>query len=287
MERVLQGPGAGHRVLVRNLICRAGRRSSTAIFGFQDRFRALPGDYRDSHEPTSAAALPRRQRQRSHRGRRRGQGIHSGVDAPDRGGLSERRLRGHQQHHRPGPDNSPTNIFGAYLQVIYDENWGHSGNTTMRHNIKTGNQIPVELLAEIDRKTDDGRPSKGRFQFSPYSGVAAPLASCGDIANAGKSRWPSRATAVVQASSKPLTPNLGPATARPALTLNRARAARPAPTSNQRRAKENRHSQASRALRSVKASAAGLIPRSLCVFATCQRSAHLESELSLHELDLR
>jgi hypothetical protein len=40
----------------------------------------------------------------------------------------------------------------------------------IRHNIKTGNQIPSDILAEIDRKVDDGNPVTGVFQFSVYNG---------------------------------------------------------------------------------------------------------------------
>jgi hypothetical protein len=38
------------------------------------------------------------------------------------------------------------------------------------HNIKTGNRIPAELLAEVDRKIDDGLPGSARFELSPYAG---------------------------------------------------------------------------------------------------------------------
>jgi hypothetical protein len=53
--------------------------------------------------------------------------------------------------------------------VVYDNVYG-AGAGAPRHNIKTGNQIPSEILAEIDRKVDDGNPVSGVFQFSTYSG---------------------------------------------------------------------------------------------------------------------
>jgi len=77
----------------------------------------------------------------------------------------------------PAPDNTPTSVFGGYLEIAYDNRWGYSGNTAARHNIKTGNYVPVEVLAEVDQKTDDGKPGSGRFRFSTYAGAGqAPLA---------------------------------------------------------------------------------------------------------------
>jgi hypothetical protein len=40
--------------------------------------------------------------------------------------------------------------------------------------VKTGSQVPVEIIAEVDRKVDDGKPYTGSFQFSNYSEGAAP-----------------------------------------------------------------------------------------------------------------
>jgi hypothetical protein len=46
----------------------------------------------------------------------------------------------------------------------------------LKHNIKSGSQIPVDIVAEMDRKIDDGAPNTGTFQFSRYrgNGAAAP-----------------------------------------------------------------------------------------------------------------
>ncbi|HWI13407.1 MAG TPA: type II secretion system protein, partial [Burkholderiales bacterium] len=52
----------------------------------------------------------------------------------------------------------------------------------VRHNLKTGNQIPADILAEVDRKIDDGNARLGTFRFSGYSasGVAPTEANCHD-----------------------------------------------------------------------------------------------------------
>jgi hypothetical protein len=48
----------------------------------------------------------------------------------------------------------------------------------VRINLKTGPQIPVNILAEIDRKIDDGNALRGTMRFSAYAaGGAAPTAA--------------------------------------------------------------------------------------------------------------
>jgi len=45
-----------------------------------------------------------------------------------------------------------------------------NAGTAPRLNLKTGNQIPAKVLADIDRKVDDGRADNGQFRFSDYDG---------------------------------------------------------------------------------------------------------------------
>ena len=50
----------------------------------------------------------------------------------------------------------------------YDQLYGQ-GNGPPRNSLKTGAQVPVEILAEVDRKIDDGLPYVGAVQFSTYA----------------------------------------------------------------------------------------------------------------------
>jgi hypothetical protein len=67
------------------------------------------------------------------------------------------------------------------MQLAFDAVYSDPAATTTstppkpsaRHNLKTGAQIPVEIVAELDRKVDDGTPYTGAFQFSEYQGGAA------------------------------------------------------------------------------------------------------------------
>jgi hypothetical protein len=64
------------------------------------------------------------------------------------------------------------------LQLENDQQYG-LGAGPLKHNLKTGAQLPVEIVSEVDRKIDDGFPYTGAFQFSTYaaSGATAPVAS--------------------------------------------------------------------------------------------------------------
>ena len=66
--------------------------------------------------------------------------------------------------------NSPKNPYSIYLRIVFDGTYGLNNGGTPRHNLKTGGQIPVNVLIELDRKVDDGKPYKGALQFSTYQG---------------------------------------------------------------------------------------------------------------------
>ena len=59
------------------------------------------------------------------------------------------------------------------MNLVYDANYADGGTAVNKHNLKTGNQVPVEILAEVDRKIDDGNPLQGGFRFSRYTPASA------------------------------------------------------------------------------------------------------------------
>ncbi len=76
------------------------------------------------------------------------------------------------------PASVPQNRFGQHLQLIYDSSY--AGNARDGHNLKTGNDLPAAILAEVDRKIDDGNALRGTFRGSTYSTGAATDAGCWD-----------------------------------------------------------------------------------------------------------
>ena len=106
--------------------------------------------------------------------------------------------------------NSPANVYGGILQLVTDNVYSTATAFTAggaaRHNIKTGNLIPSNVLFEADTKVDDGVPNNGQFRFSPWTaGGAAPAgATCENGAVAIGTPWQTTANAV--------DPNCGAAT---------------------------------------------------------------------------
>jgi hypothetical protein len=143
---------------------------TTAVLAFQDRFQALPGDYREA--PVFIVCTPACVGGN-------GNGRIEEATTPKESILVWSHLAGAgflNASYAAGSatvavsaDNTPQNVAGGYMQVVFDSGWGYSANAVRRHNVKTGNNLPVEALAEIDRKIDDGLPASGRFQFSPYA----------------------------------------------------------------------------------------------------------------------
>jgi prepilin-type N-terminal cleavage/methylation domain-containing protein len=142
-----------------------------AYFGFQERYGALPGDYAQATTYINNTTQNGNGNGRIEEGAPSNEAILAWEHLSSAAFLTG--------SYRYGPAESATstqqNRYGAFQQIVYDGIYG-AGSTatpsTLRHNIKTGPQIPVEILAEADRKIDDGLPNSGGFQFSGHAGGA-------------------------------------------------------------------------------------------------------------------
>jgi len=174
---VLKGQELIQSARVRNLISQQDG-IKAAYFGFLDRYRALPGDYpgaqANANIPNMGGATMGGN----------GDGLIVNI-----GAASEQTLAWMHLSHAgfltgnytmasateaASATNSPTNPYNALLQIVHDNVYGIvTGDpaVTVRPNIKTGNQIPVEILTEIDRKVDDANAGRGTFRFSTYQGA--------------------------------------------------------------------------------------------------------------------
>lgn len=174
---VLRGQELITGARVRNLISQQ-EGIKAAFFGFQDRYQALPGDYASASTNIDCGATPCASGDGNGR-----------IDAPNAGGAHEELVVWNHLSAAgflngsftftvgdavPTDANNPKNPYSVYMQLAYDNNYG-TGTPPTKHNVKTGGQIPVEIIAEVDRKVDDGNPYTGAFQFSIYApGGATP-----------------------------------------------------------------------------------------------------------------
>jgi prepilin-type N-terminal cleavage/methylation domain-containing protein len=174
---VLKGQELIQNARVRNVISQQDG-IKAAYFAFQDRYRGIAGDYTAA---LAAANIPGLAAcpagavcggngdgliqaagneniaawiQLAHAGFVTGN--YSGV--PGGGAIAETAT------------NAPTNPYGGPMQLIFDAVYDSAAGVS-RNNVKTGTGIPSTILAEVDRKIDDGNPTSGEFRFSNFNGA--------------------------------------------------------------------------------------------------------------------
>ena len=144
---------------------------TAAWFSFQDRYRAFPGDYLTAK---ASVNLP---------------GITAGGDGNGRvddedergllwthleaagyltGGYSGTAIADGSEYDCPVTE-CPDNGFGTGMSIFHGAEI--SSSTVAAHELITGEGIPVEVIAELDRKIDDDAPNTGVMQ----SGNSAPF----------------------------------------------------------------------------------------------------------------
>jgi prepilin-type N-terminal cleavage/methylation domain-containing protein len=183
---VLKGQELITGARVRNLIQQQDG-IKAAYFGFLDRYRALPGDYASASTTIAGTST---------NGNANGQIelANTAATVVKEAVLSWEHLskagfiNGSYTYDANGPSDAsnPKNPYAGFMQLVFDGIYGIGITGTplaSRHNLKTGPQVPVEIVAELDRKVDDGTPYTGSFQFSTYdgkTGTAPTIANCVD-----------------------------------------------------------------------------------------------------------
>ena len=181
---ILKGQELVQNAKVRNIADQQNA-IKAAYYAFQDRYRALPGDYvaAGTNIPNVAAAT-------------NGDG-NAQIGVP--GGASNEPV--FAWHHltnagfiscsecaaqaavpgTPTAANSPSNANGGVMTISFDGVYQDAAvPPTSINNLKSGGQIPSNLLAEVDRKIDDGNPQTGAMRFSIFAagGIAPTAATC-------------------------------------------------------------------------------------------------------------
>ena len=174
---VLKGQELITSARVRNLISQQDG-IKAAFFGFQDRFRAFPGDYTGATANISGVSTAACNSGNGDGDGRIEAANNESILAWEHMSKAGFIAGSYTCAATEGATTTPVNPYGMYLQVIYDGVYGGAGSP-QRHNVKTGPQIPVELMFQMDQKIDDGNPNSGGFQFStfPAQGTAPTGAS--------------------------------------------------------------------------------------------------------------
>ena len=162
-----------------------------AYYGFIDRYRQVPGDWGAAN---AAQAIP---------------GVTTGGNADGRlnDGLSandwdealamwehlskSRFVQGSYNGGSAAPnqndtDQAPRNAFNGFLILFRSQDYFDTNATpTEQLNLVLGAGIPVNVLAELDRKIDDGLPQSGVLRHTVTSGgkFAALSVSTADCVN--------------------------------------------------------------------------------------------------------
>jgi prepilin-type N-terminal cleavage/methylation domain-containing protein len=156
----------------------------TAFFGFMDRYRSPPGDYPTATvnipDVTTVCATAGNGNGNARVEAANGEAILAWEHLSKSGFLSG--TYSCSGNTVVDATTSPRNAYGEFLQLVYDDNY--AGTTTLRHNLKTGSNVPSNILQEIDRKVDDGNALQGTFRGSTYSAGAATDAACWDTKGA-------------------------------------------------------------------------------------------------------
>src|SRR5215510_7776892 len=175
---VLKGQELITGARVRNLISQQDG-IKAAFFGFQDRYRALPGDYATASTNIAGVSIVGNGNGRIEAGT--GGALHEEIlvwnHLTAAGFLNGSYTMANSSVAAPAASNNPVNPYSVFLTLVYDQNYGVTAGKPQKHNLKTGSQVPVEIMAEVDRKIDDGQPDTGGFQFSTFAptGFAAPV----------------------------------------------------------------------------------------------------------------
>jgi prepilin-type N-terminal cleavage/methylation domain-containing protein len=139
---------------------------TAAWFSFQDRYRSFPGDYLSAQSQVNLPGAPQGGD---------GNGLVDTVNESGRvwvhleaagyltGGYTDDTATVAADAYDCSPTICPDNGFGSGMNLSYGS-MVQTGAANA-HELISGRGIPVEVIAELDRKVDDGSPDSGAMQL--------------------------------------------------------------------------------------------------------------------------
>jgi len=150
---------------------------------FQDRYRSIPGDFVSAATQIDSAAQPGNGNGRIDDGRERAGVWQQLALAGFIAGAYDGRAAaaGTGTDVECGAGTCPTNPFNGFYKIAYGAQ--AAGSSGSAHELFTGNRLPVDILAELDRRLDDGLPMSGRFRVHEAYRSACVRGEAWDVAS--------------------------------------------------------------------------------------------------------
>ncbi len=136
----------------------------TAWYSFQDRYRSIPGDFPNAQTQIDSATVPGNGNGRIDDSQERAsvwqQLALAGFISGDFNG--EQSSIGTANDLECSDGTCPRNPYNGYYKISFGAQAADVSGPA--NEIFTGNRIPVNILAELDSKLDDGKALSGRFR---------------------------------------------------------------------------------------------------------------------------
>lgn len=144
-----------------------------AYYGFIDRYRQVPGDWgKDSAEKS----IPGVNHGGNSNGRLDGtvwvEGLALWEQLSKSGFIQGNYTGGTSKPNQSDVNLAPRNAFNGFLMLFSSDDYedGTSNSPSEKLNLVLGAGIPVNVIAELDRKIDDGLPESGVLRQAVTSG---------------------------------------------------------------------------------------------------------------------
>lgn len=137
-----------------------------AYYGFIDRYRQVPGDWGQAN---AVQSIPGVLTGGNANGRLDASGGNDWVEAlalwehlSKSGFIQGNYIGGNAQPNADDTDRAPRNAFNGFVMLYRSSDYYDTAATpTEQLNLVLGNGVPVDVMAELDRKIDDGLPRTG------------------------------------------------------------------------------------------------------------------------------
>ena len=143
-----------------------------AYYGFIDRYRQVPGDWTASNAQQSIPGV-------QHGGNANGRLDQGAVEAlalweqlSKSGFIQGNYIGGTELPDQDDTNLAPRNAFNGFLMLYTSDDYADAGTPSEKLNLILGSGIPVNVLAELDRKIDDGLPETGVVRHALTTGGA-------------------------------------------------------------------------------------------------------------------